>query len=537
MTKDRNILLVLACILAFFAAWRIFSYRAAHGERNPEIVENIQQAVAARAPELFVETPISLSKQTEDPALTVYGHSSVILPSGEARTNAHTPSSVAPSSLPTQSVSVSTETQKQASFPTAGRSSTTTNAVSTSQAKGGNSSQSATFISSAQKSYSPSPSDQLAQERATHLSPYLLPNKEAQKKLDADFKDLSNAISRAIQTSLTPKSKKNANIEKYLHKDGATSTVSAQTDPFQTMLTQVANQKKGIVQNVTEAFGTQAGQRAGQLMDNFQKDLTAEVTKTDQTPQVTAQNIQKIAQTYQQKFDRMNQQNQYEQYVKDLTAQYNAQTESLKKLYPQQEELNNEFARISNKALQAELSLPSKNLTPEEYAKARYEIQYNMHQEMEEAVKKAGSSMTGLHQYDNEHAQDILNDLEKKEEEGLIVSVPRKESANNIQALSETLLKEQHDTLAQIEQAYGVQARADFKPLLDEYYQEMMKTTQEEMTPSQRYRAKEHLRAQYSRRILEMQRDKILQMENVPQEQKEVALQNIEKAINALPKM
>ena len=534
MTKDRNILLVLALILAFFAAWRIFSYRASHGEKNPAVVENIQHT---KAPELFAEkTVYSANKNEASPSAGLTSNPSTILPASNTETTFTTqPDKNIPSS---SSGAVTAKATNRPFFSHPSRTSSQSYSSSTVAATPKNTPRNTPSASTtARQSYAPSVSEQMAQERANNLSPYLIPNKEAQKKLDADFKNLNNALSRAIQKALTPKSKKNANIEKYLHRDATATAPQPNADPFQEMLAQIATQKTDIVQSVTEAFGNQAGQRAGQLMDNFQKDLTAEVSKTDQQPQVTAQNIQKIAQTYQQKFDRMNQQNQYNQYVKELTAQYNSQAESLKKLYPDQDELNDEFTRISNEALQKELSLPSQKLTPEQYAQARYDIQYNMRQEMEKAVRDAGTSLNGLHQYDNERANDILKDLEQREEAGTIVSVPRKESVDNTNALSMTLLKEQQDTLAQIEQAYGVQARADFKPVLDEYYQEMMKTTQELMTPSQRYHAKEHLRVEYSRRLLEKQREAISKMENVSPQQKEEALQAIEKEINALPKM
>lgn len=526
MTKDKNILLVLALVLACFAAWRIFSYRASHGQKNPAIVDSIQQTVSSKSAELFKETP-TYSAGT----------------SGESYTADQNGSSAALSAAngqPNYTAATATASSTGASAPAATRSrwfsgSNAGTSSSYSASTGTNTPQN-TSRTSYRTSYTPAASEQMARERANNLSPYLLPNKEVQKKLDTDFQSLEASITRAVQAALMPKSKKDANIEKYLNK-GNTAAASANANPMQDVVTQIANQKKDIVQSVSDAFGNAAGQRAGQLMDNFQKDLTDEISKTGQDPQVTAQNVQKIAKKYQQQFDQMNRQNQYDQFVKELTAQYRNQAESLKKLYPGQDQLNAEFSRISNEALQKELALPSKNMTPEEYAKARYDIQYQMRQEMEEAIKNAGSSLSGLHKYDNEQEENILNDLRKKEQEGTIVSVPFRESDANIHALSETLLKESNDMLAQVEQAYGVQAISDFKPILDDYYQKMMKTMQDKMTMTQRRDEQKKLRMESNRRILEMQRDAIIRMENIPAEQKEEALQAIEKEINALPKM
>ena len=370
------------------------------------------------------------------------------------------------------------------------------------------------------------------------LVPYLIPDKETQKKINDNLQNLSAAIAQAVQKALTPKSKKEANIEKYLNKSstGTTAATTSISNPFQTMMAQINTQKQDIIQNVSKAYGKEAGQRAGHLMDQFQGDLQQAISQPDQTPQTIAQNVQKIADNYQRKLNKMNQQNQYDKYVSDLTDNYHNQVAQLQKLYPDNDALNQEFSRITEEALAKELALPSSELTPEEYAKQQYAIQYNMRQQLEEATKKAGASTTGLHTYDNDRAKEILENLQQQEEAGNIISVARKVSESDAAGLSDTLLKEGSDMLAQVEQVYGAEEAAAFKPILDNYYQQMMATTQEELTPAQRQQKQMQLRLDSNRQMLEMQRNAILRM-NIPQEQKEQALQSIEQELNSLPKM
>lgn len=370
------------------------------------------------------------------------------------------------------------------------------------------------------------------------LAPYLIPDKETQKKINDNLQNLSAAIAQAVQKALTPKSKKEANIEKYLNKSstGTTAATTSISNPFQTMMAQINTQKQDIIQNVAKAYGKEAGQRAGHLMDQFQGDLQQAISQPDQTPQTIAKNVQKIADNYQRKLNKMNQQNQYDKYVSDLTDNYHNQVAQLQKLYPDNDALNQEFSRITEEALAKELALPSSELTPEEYAKQQYAIQYNMRQQLEEATKKAGASTTGLHTYDNDRAKEILENLQQQEEAGNIISVARKVSESDAAGLSDTLLKEGSDMLAQVEQVYGAEEAAAFKPILDNYYQQMMATTQEELTPAQRQQKQMQLRLDSNRQMLEMQRNAILRM-NIPQEQKEQALQSIEQELNSLPKM
>ncbi len=379
-------------------------------------------------------------------------------------------------------------------------------------------------------------SQELNTVREQILAPYLLPKPEAQTKLNNNLRNLSNSIALALQRFLTPKSKKETNIEKYLHKTEQTSPSAGLEDPFQEMMVQINNQKNEIVQNVTQAFGAQAGQRAGALMSDFQRDLSSEISKTDQAPQTTVQNIQKITKNYQQKFEKMNQENQYNQYVENLTQDYNKQLQDLQEIYPGNPDLQQELARIYQEYLSKDLSLSSQNLTSQEYSTAKYENHYALQKEAQEAVKKLGGSVNDLLKYEQDQEKQKWREQQQLEEEGKIISVPRKMSETDTAGLSTTLEKEQNDKLNEFTQYFGEETAATVRPILQNYYQQMMQTAREEMTDTDRMRQQALLRLEANRKILDVQIAAVERM-NIPQDQKEQTLQSLEKEQIALQDM
>ena len=302
------------------------------------------------------------------------------------------------------------------------------------------------------------------------------------------------------------------------------------------MMTQIGEQKNEIVQNVTQAFGAQAGQRAGALMADFERDLSSEISKTDQDAQKTVQNIQKITQNYQQKLEKMNQENQYNQYVENVTQDYNKHLQDLQELYAGNTDLQQELSRIYQQHLTNELSLSSQHLTPQEYTNARYENYYALQKEAEAAVKKMGASLEELHKYNQKQEENQLKMQQQLEEEGKIISIARTMSKEQTEGLSNTLSKERNDILSQVEQAYGEETVATVKPILENYYQQMMQTAQEELTDTQRMRKQAQQRLEANRKILDAQMAAVERM-NLPQEQKEQALQQLEKEQAALQEM
>ncbi|MBO4675143.1 MAG: hypothetical protein J5601_03540, partial [Elusimicrobiaceae bacterium] len=328
------------------------------------------------------------------------------------------------------------------------------------------------------------------------------------------------------------------NIEKYLHKTDPSyqAEIQAQEDPFQEMMAQISNQRNEIVQNVTQAFGAQAGQRAGALMTDFERDLSSEISKTDQAPQKTVENIQKIARNYEQKFEKMNQENQYKQYVENLTQDYNKQLQDLQELYPANTDLQQELARIYQEYLSKELSLSSQTLTPEEYSTAKYENNYALQKEAEEAIKKLGGSMEDFLDYGKKREKEKWKEQQQLEEEGKIMSIPRKMSETDTKGLSSVLSKEQNDKINEFTQYYGEETAANIKPILEDYYQQMMQMTQEEMTDRDRANKQDLLRLRANYQMLEVQMSAVEKM-NIPQGQKEQTLQALEKEQISLQNM
>ena len=70
--------------------------------------------------------------------------------------------------------------------------------------------------------YQPTREEAMRRERANAFAPYLAgANKDKQKQLSKQLETLSSGLDRAITKALLPKSKKDANIEKYLQRNSS----------------------------------------------------------------------------------------------------------------------------------------------------------------------------------------------------------------------------------------------------------------------------------------------------------------------------
>ena len=109
-------------------------------------------------------------------------------------------------------------------------------------------------------------------------------------------------------------------------------------------------------------------------------------------------------------------------------------------------------------------------------------------------------------------------------------------SETDTAGLSTTLEKEQNDKLNEFTQYFGEETAATVRPILQNYYQQMMQTAREEMTDTDRMRQQALLRLEANRKILDVQIAAVERM-NIPQDQKEQTLQSLEKEQIALQDM
>lgn len=377
--------------------------------------------------------------------------------------------------------------------------------------------------------YTPTVQEAMEQERARTLAPYLIPNKKAQQNLDHQLADLSSSITRSLNRILTPKSKKDANIEKYLNRDSAPAA-----DPFTEVINQVKAQKTGIVQQTQSAFGRAAGQRAGALMDAFQQDVSQAASNPAQTEQQKAQAVQEIAKKYQKELDKMNQENQFNKFAEERLNSDNEKLAALQNAYADQDALKEQFAQIIAQSREADLQLAQRtDLTADEYAKTFYANQYKMQEDLKQAVQKAGASSLPLNKVLTQLADADVADKLKQEEEGAIASFPRKMAEQDLGGLLKQIDDERTKMLSNIEAQYGKETAARFEPVLKEYRQKNLELGMTELSDAQRRQEQLKTVKEFNQKILRVQLE-LVQESNAPQEEKEAQIRQLQQAIDDL---
>ena len=200
------------------------------------------------------------------------------------------------------------------------------------------------------------------------LSPYLanLSPQDA-ANLNKRLDDLSNSIQEAVLRALLPKSKKDANIEKYLAKKAARegNPQAVSSDPFEEVARQIGNQKGSIQASMQKAYGAQAATQAGQIMDAYQQELLSTLKQPNQTQAQLQDKTRQISQKYNKKLVKLSQDSAQKRFQTDLETR---DTDLLKEYAKSYDDkicagLNNIMAKYRAQ----ELALAKQGLNQEEY--------------------------------------------------------------------------------------------------------------------------------------------------------------------------
>ena len=226
--------------------------------------------------------------------------------------------------------------------------------------------------------YRPTAQEAVEAERERAFSPFLTGmNRKQQEQLQNQLKGLSSNIDRALAKALMPKSKKDANIEKYLQRNASPAAASA--GPFAPVLDQVASQKAGVVQSMGNAFGQEAAQEAGQVMDDFQNEMASAVNNPNMNPQQIAEKVKQVAQKYEQKLQKMSNDNSFKKFQQERIEKDNRLKEELAKQYGP--EIAAQANQVIDAAREKDMKLALQGLPVEEY--------YNQQMENQRARRKA----------------------------------------------------------------------------------------------------------------------------------------------------
>ncbi len=353
--------------------------------------------------------------------------------------------------------------------------------------------------------YRPGVQEQLLAERERAFSPFMAAmNKEQHKKLESQLKGLSSGIDRAVARALLPKSKKDANIEKYLQRNASPEAAAA--GPFAPVLEQVAAQKAGVVNSMGQAFGPQAAKEAGQVMNSFQQEMSAAVTAPGQTPQQIADKVKAVTQKYEQKLQKMTEDNGFRQFEQERLAKDNLLKQELAKQY------GADFAALAGEKIDAarekDMLLARQGLPAEEYYKQQLANQRERRKAIEDLLAQSGKSTKGLFAAEDEVERRDVEQKLKDEEEGKTLGRSYRAGEKELAAIDQSLTQERDEKLRTAGEVYGEEGARRVDGIYQKYYDEYMKIwTDPDSSKTAKQQASMKLRQDVNRQLEQVQNE------------------------------
>lgn len=357
--------------------------------------------------------------------------------------------------------------------------------------------------------YRPTVEEQMQAERNRAFAPFMTAvPKEQQKRLETQLKGLSSGIDRAVAKALLPKSKKDANIEKYLQRNASPQAVAA--GPFAPVLDQVAAQKSGVVNSMGQMFGPQAAQEASKVMDSFQNEMTSAVTAPGQTPQQIAQKVKEVTKKYEQKLQKMTQDNGFKKFEQERIAKDNLLKEEIGKQY------GSEIAALASEKIDAarakDMQLARQGLPAEEYYKQQLANQRDRRKALEDIILKNGKSTKGLFAAEDEVERRDIEQKLQDEEDGKTLGRSYKAGEKELAAIDHSLNQERKEKLQTAGQIYGEEGARKIDAIYQKYYDDYMKIWNDpDSSKTSKQQASMKLRQDVNKQLEEVQNDPQMQ--------------------------
>ena len=357
--------------------------------------------------------------------------------------------------------------------------------------------------------YRPTVEEQMQAERNRAFAPFMTAvPKEQQKRLETQLKGLSSGIDRAVAKALLPKSKKDANIEKYLQRNASPQAVAA--GPFAPVLDQVAAQKSGVVNSMGQTFGPQAAQEASKVMDSFQNEMTSAVTAPGQTPQQIAQKVKEVTKKYEQKLQKMTQDNGFKKFEQERIAKDNLLKEEIGKQY------GSEIAALASEKIDSardkDMQLARQGLPAEEYYKQQLANQRDRRKALEDIILKNGKSTKGLFAAEDEVERRDIEQKLQDEEDGKTLGRSYKAGEKELAAIDHSLNQERKEKLQTAGQIYGEEGARKIDAIYQKYYDDYMKIWNDpDSSKTSKQQASMKLRQDVNKQLEEVQNDPQMQ--------------------------
>lgn len=297
------------------------------------------------------------------------------------------------------------------------------------------------------------------------FSPYLTSlTPEAAKSLERQLTGLSSRVERAVLQALLPKSRKDANIEKYLQRN---SSYSASSSPFASVENQMAAQKAGIMNSMNGAFGKDAADEAGKVMDAYQKELSAALSQKGLTQEQAAQKAREIGAKYEKELQAVGEKHALKEFKEQRETKDNVLQNQLAQAYGADIAAQADAVLASWREKDMQLALSG--LPADEYYKQQLENQRARRKELEQVLLKNGKSLQGLQAAEDELERRRVEQALKDEAEGKTLPTEHHFDEKTITAATNDLRRERDEKLELAERIYGETGGAAVSAIYDRH--------------------------------------------------------------------
>ncbi len=353
------------------------------------------------------------------------------------------------------------------------------------------------------------------------VSPYANDmTKKETKALEEKLSGLPRAIERAVLQAMLPKDKKNANIEKYLNRrygdpQDASSSAGADNGPFAGVARQISRQKNSIVSSMKNTYGQKAANRAGKVMDSYQKELMSALNQPGQTQEQIAQKTRQISKKYNDQLQEIGQQNALDQLRQEREARDLALQQKLEQSYGP--DIAAEAGKILAQYREKELEIfQQKDVSEAEMMRAFWQNEHECDEAVQKMLQSNGKTVVGYQKAKNDDFKERARKRLEQEAEGEVSLAPIIYDKETLDTFVQKVDEKSKKPLDNAEEAFGPQGRARLQAVVDRYKKNFIgNASNTNVTQGDQLEEDDKIREDFQREwketILELQIDKLHQ--------------------------
>ena len=210
-----------------------------------------------------------------------------------------------------------------------------------------------------------------------------------QRELNQKLKNLSAGVDRAIAKALLSKSKREQNIEKYLPKEQKQARAAQEAKSVEQ---EIASQANSIIDSIGKAYGQEAAQEAGKIMENFQREMLDTLSKPGDAleKQIAAS---KVSNKYNKQLEKLTDKEAEKKLREQLTAQNDKYLQQVREMYG--DEVAGTMLPVLKESMEKQIKIYS---TPQDEVRALQQLQEVSEQQLKaqrEILQQAAQNKAG----------------------------------------------------------------------------------------------------------------------------------------------